>query len=286
MKPIRKRQKMYLVPLIGLLIGICILAYYPASDLYFSILHETQKTHIDREVSVMKSDAKKKYLKQAAAYNRYLVTHVPSEHLWSYEDQLSVMGRDQPFATLLIPKIDLTMQIYHGTDTEVLANGVGHLKGSSLPVGGKSTHAVLTAHSGMRGMRAFDDIRELENGDCFLIDVLGKKLAYEVYDQETVLPEEVFEKIRIQNGRDLCTLITCTPYGINDHRLLIHAKRCRYSPRAEKKRPPVREIAGNRRLVPLEGALILACLIAVPGFIGRRRRCGKKNRMQSEDEFN
>lgn len=221
----------------------------------------------------MQDDVRKEYLRQAEAYNRYLADHVLPENLWPYEKQLSIAGTDQPFATVLIPKIALTMPVYHGTDTEVLANGAGHLEGTSLPIGGKSTHAILTAHSGMRGMRAFDDIRELKSGDHFFIEVMGKKLAYKVYGKETVLPEKVKGKIEIQEGRDLCTLITCTPYGINDHRLLVHGKRCRYTEKSEKEKPSVTETAGNRRLLPMELSVAAAVLLIVPGMVRRRKRC-------------
>ena len=123
-----------------------------------------------------------------------------------------------------IPSIDVSMPIYHGTSEEVLMAGVGHLEGTSLPVGGTSTHCVLTAHSGMRNLSMFDDIHSLEPGDLVLLHTMNKTLAYKMVDSEVVLPEEM-ESLTIEPGADKVTLVTCTPYGINSHRLLVRGHR-------------------------------------------------------------
>ena len=120
------------------------------------------------------------------------------------------------------------MPIYHGTSDAVLMAGVGHLEGSSLPVGGTSTHTVLTAHSGMRNLRMFDDIHELEEGDIVLLHTMGDVLAYRATSSEVVWPDET-ESLAIQPDQDLLTLVTCTPYGVNDHRLLVNCVRTDYS---------------------------------------------------------
>ena len=127
-------------------------------------------------------------------------------------------------AYIEIPKINLKMLVYHGTSDEVLAVGAGHLEGTSLPVGGPTTHCVITAHSGMKTMKAFDELRLLEVGDCFTVTTLGTSYEYEVESIETVLPYET-ESLGIVEGEDRVTLVTCTPYGINDHRLLVHGVR-------------------------------------------------------------
>lgn len=274
MKSQHKIQKKIksMLPLLGILAGILILAFYPASDLYYSLRHAAQKVHMERAVSQMQAEERTECLKQARLYNRYLVTHEAPSEMWRYERQLSGSDLSGPFATLVIPKISLTIPVYHGTSTEVLASGAGHLKGTSLPIGGKSTHAVLTAHSGMKGMRAFDDIRELKKGDRFYIDVLGRKVAYRVYQFETLWPEEVMNRIRIQKGKDLCTLITCTPYGINDHRLLVHARRCRFTGKSESIKPSMREIVTNRRVWPLEAALAVLLFLLITGAVKKKRR--------------
>ncbi len=125
---------------------------------------------------------------------------------------------------LEIPKISVCLPIGHGTDDEVLAGEVGHLPGSSLPVGGEGTHAVLTGHRGLPSARLFTDLDQLEEKDCFRITVLGEVLDYEVREIQTVLPEET-ENLRIRPGEDLVTLVTCTPYGVNTHRLLVTGER-------------------------------------------------------------
>lgn len=131
-----------------------------------------------------------------------------------------------------IPKIGIYLPIYHGTEEESLQRGIGHLLGTSLPVGGESTHAVLTGHSGLSGQKMFSDIGQLEAGDLFFLHILGETLAYEVEEIATVLPEET-DRLVIEPGNDLCTLVTCTPYGINTHRLLARGHRAAYTPEAE-----------------------------------------------------
>ena len=126
-----------------------------------------------------------------------------------------------------IPKIDLYQPIYHGTGTEILDDGIGHLIGSSLPIGGDGTHAVLTGHSGVAGKRLFSDIDQLTQGDVFYIHVLDDVLAYEVTETHTVLPYDT-TFLTIEDGKDRCTLITCVPFGINTHRLLVQGDRIPY----------------------------------------------------------
>ena len=126
-----------------------------------------------------------------------------------------------------IPKIQVNLPIYHGTDAEVLDRGVGHLLGSSLPVGGKNTHTILSGHSGMASQKMFTDLEQLSPGDIFYLNVLKETLAYQVTEINTVLPYET-DLLGIVPGEDLCTLVTCTPYGINTHRLLVRGSRIPY----------------------------------------------------------
>ena len=126
-----------------------------------------------------------------------------------------------------IPKISVNLPIYHGTNNDSLERGVGHLLGSSLPVGGESTHSVLTAHSGMASQKMFSDLDRLKIGDIFFLDVLGEKLAYQVDQIKTVLPYDT-AFLQTEIGSDLCTLVTCTPFGVNTHRLLVRGTRIEY----------------------------------------------------------
>lgn len=137
------------------------------------------------------------------------------------------MTDDGVMGFIKIPCIDVSLPIYHGTSGAVLEKGVGHLEGTSLPVGGDSTHCVLTGHSGMSRAKLFSDLGNMEKGDMFFLSVMGQKLAYVVDQISVVLPSEV-SSLSITDGADCCTLITCTPYGVNTHRLLVRGIRTEY----------------------------------------------------------
>lgn len=143
-----------------------------------------------------------------------------------YENQLNLAG-DGIMGYVEIPLIKVNLPIYHGTDSETLDVGIGHLLGTSLPVGGTSTHSVLTAHSGMANQKLFSDLDKLEHGDVFYLQVLGETLAYQVDAINTVLPYDT-TYLGITEGEDYCTLVTCTPFGINTHRLLVRGTRIPY----------------------------------------------------------
>lgn len=143
-----------------------------------------------------------------------------------YAEQLTVGG---VMCYVDIPKINVYLPVQHGTDADTLENSVGHVVGTSLPVGGSSTHAVLSAHSGMASSKLFSDIDQLAVGDMFYIHVLGEVLAYKVDAIHTVLPTDT-SLLQIADGKDLVTLVTCTPFGINTHRLLVRGHRIPYTP--------------------------------------------------------
>ena len=143
-----------------------------------------------------------------------------------YDDQLDIAGNGI-MGYVEVPKIQVNLPIYHGTDAEVLDRGVGHLLGSSLPVGGENTHTILSGHSGMASQKMFTDLEQLAQGDVFYLNVLGETLAYQVTEINTVLPYET-DLLGIVPGEDLCTLVTCTPYGVNTHRLLVRGSRIPY----------------------------------------------------------
>ena len=144
----------------------------------------------------------------------------------NYDNQLDIAGNGI-MGYVEIPKIQVNLPIYHGTDAEVLDRGVGHLLGSSLPVGGKNTHTILSGHSGMASQKMFTDLEQLSPGDIFYLNVLNETLAYQVTEINTVLPYET-DLLGIVPGEDLCTLVTCTPYGVNTHRLLVRGYRIPY----------------------------------------------------------
>ncbi|MDR1778264.1 MAG: class C sortase [Clostridiales Family XIII bacterium] len=175
---------------------------------------------------------------QAEAYNARLSgepVHDPFTNEVGYampEDYFSVLALDDVMGTLSIPKINLNLPIRHGTSALVLKNGAGHLEGSSMPVGGAGCHTVLTGHTGFVNARLFTDLTKLENGDEFSLHVLGRTLTYRVTEIHVVLPSETGYLSRVP-GKDLCTLVTCTPYGVNSHRLLVRGERVEETASAE-----------------------------------------------------
>ncbi len=143
-----------------------------------------------------------------------------------YEAQLNVAG-DGIMGYVEVPIIGVNLPIYHGTGNDTLDRGVGHLLGSSLPIGGESTHTILTGHSGMASQKMFTDLEQMQVGDVFYLHILNETLAYQVDSINTVLPHDV-SLLGVTSGEDYCTLITCTPYGVNTHRLLVRGSRIPY----------------------------------------------------------
>ena len=192
--------------------------------------------------------------------------------------QQLTFDRDPMMSWIEIPSINVSMPIYHGTSESALMAGVGHLEGTSLPVGGKSTHCVLTAHSGMRNLSMFDDIRDLEPGDLVLLHTMGRILAYKMVDSEVVWPDEVGSLV-IEQGADKVTLVTCTPYGVNDHRLLVHCVRTKYVPKqAEAERGIAHRHWGRREIAAalVAGTLALVGLDVVVHRVRKRRKAARK----------
>ena len=189
----------------------------------------------------------------------------------AYADQLTVGG---VMAYIDIPKINVYLPVQHGTGAETLEKSVGHVVGTSLPVGGNSTHAVLSAHSGMASAKLFSDIDQLEKGDVFYIHVLGDTLAYEVDAINTVLPTDT-SLLQIEEGKDYVTLVTCTPFGINTHRLLVRGHRIPYTPEQEATADAEKPAASSWTQHYLTGLGIGLGTVAVVGggyFLVRRLR--------------
>ena len=154
----------------------------------------------------------------------------------SYQEQLNLSGTGM-MGTISIPKINVNLPIYHGVEEEVLVNGVGHLPESSLPVGGENTHCLLTGHRGLPNAKLFTRLDEMEIGDLFFVTVCGEKLAYQVSEIEIIHPEDV-EGLGIQMERDLVSMITCTPYGLNTKRLVVTGERIPYTEKQEQEIVP------------------------------------------------
>ena len=188
-----------------------------------------------------------------------------------YAEQLTVGG---VMAYVDIPKINVYLPVQHGTDADTLERAVGHVVGTSLPVGGSSTHAVLSAHSGMASSRLFSDIDQLTEGDMFYIHVLGDTLAYKVDAIHTVLPTDT-SLLQIEDSKDYVTLVTCTPFGVNTHRLLVRGQRVPYLPEQEAAAAEEKPAASSWMRHYLTGLGIGLGAVAVVGgayFLVRRVR--------------
>ena len=189
----------------------------------------------------------------------------------AYAQQLTVGG---VMAYVDIPKISVYLPVQHGTDADTLERAVGHVVGTSLPVGGSSTHAVLSAHSGMASSKLFSDIDQLAEGDTFYIHVLGDTLAYKVDTIHTVLPTDT-SLLQIEDGKDLVTLVTCTPFGVNTHRLLVRGHRVPYVSEQEVPAAAEKPAASSWTRHYLTGLGIGLGAVAVIGgayFLVRRKR--------------
>lgn len=222
--------------IVAMVVGVSLIAYPFVSNWLSSIERGKVQQSYEQAVEDSPKEDLSGELQAAQHYNEDLLrgTNIAADpfdpnKLNSYADQrywsLLNIGDDGVMGTLTIPKLEVSLPIYHGTDDDVLQRGVGHMATTSLPVGGPSTHAVLAGHTGLPSMVVFDRLDTLSEGDYFVIHVLGEDHAYRVYSIETVLPDQT-DSLAIQLDRDLVTLVTCTPYGINDHRLLVHAERC------------------------------------------------------------
>ena len=209
-----------------LLLGFGILAYPLISD-------GINRLHGSYAIDQMQLELENKDLAQqrllAEEYNSLLhqsqITDVFSqENAVPEEYELALNLSDGMMGYIRIPKIDVNLPIYHGTGEEVLAKGIGHLPQSALPIGGKGNHSVLTGHTGLPSAKLFTDLTQMEIGDSFSIHVLGEELTYCVDQIKVVLPSEG-QDLTAAAGEDYCTLVTCTPYGINSHRLLVRGTR-------------------------------------------------------------
>lgn len=242
----------------------------------------SEKYHSDVETSYIAAiedtdDAELTAQREAAVqYNAMLANATISEGGASapplpYTEQLTVGG---VMAYVDIPKINVYLPAQHGTGAETLEKSVGHVVGTSLPVGGSSTHAVLSAHSGMASAKLFSDIDQLELGDKFFVHVLGDTLAYEVDSINTVVPTDM-SLLQIEEGKDLVTLVTCTPFGINTHRLLVRGHRVPYTPAQEAEDAAEKPAASSWTQHYLTGLGIGLGAVAVVGgayFLVRRMR--------------
>ncbi len=264
---------------------------YPMISTWYNERHQAE-VHIHYQEKVEQVDNTKliEAKELAVAYNQTILPGAQDEDSFSKEALLSAsenygsllnLAGDGIMGYVEIPTVGVTLPIYHGTNNSTLERGVGHLLGSSLPVGGESTHSVLTAHSGMASQKMFSDLDRLKIGDIFFLDVLGEKLAYQVDQIKTVLPYDT-TLLQTEIGNDLCTLVTCTPFGVNTHRLLVRGTRIEYEEAeviVEEKLETEEPVKSTWEQQYLQGILIGIGAVVILGlgilvfwFVRRRRR--------------
>ena len=254
-----KKKSTTILLVIIFLAGLSLLLY-PAVSNWWNSLHQTYAVaSYVQQVADYSEEKNKKFLEAAEEYNEKLFQNGSMPHDLSEEERkeynslLNITG-DGMMGYVTIPKIQVDLPIYHGTDEAVLEVGVGHIPGTSLPVGGQNTHTVISGHRGLPSARLFTDIDQLQEGDTFSLNILDQTLTYEVDQIRTVLPDEL-QDLSIEEGQDYCTLVTCTPYGVNTHRLLVRGHRI------PNEADDVRIVADAVKISPLVVAPVIAAVI-------------------------
>lgn len=249
-------------------IGLALICYPIVSNYFKSIDTSKLISTYDNKVTILTENQKEKMLEEAKEWNNNLYLQqrgIAVENNTSYEDVLDI--GNGVIGTIEIPQIDVNIPVYHGTSDSVLNTGAGHVEDSSLPLGGNNTHTVITGHSGLPSSKLFTRLDELKEKEIFYIRVLDKTLAYKIDKIEVVLPEQA--NYAIEDGKDLATLVTCTPYGINTHRLLVTGHRIPYSQNDKKK---------TQEKVPSSHELIIYSIpivFIILGFIIFRKKGAK-----------
>lgn len=279
-------------------IALLLITYPYISNFVFEYRVESLVLATESKADALSNETVEQMLRDAAAYNQSLLSgHVQLTDPFdaavqgivndAYNDLLNI--GDGIMGTIQIPSINVSLPIYHGTSNEVLEKGVGHLCGTSLPIGGTGTHAVLTGHTGLSNARLFSDLSLLEEGDVFYINILGETLAYQVDQIKVVLPTQM-EDLSIQPDADYCTLVTCTPYGINSHRLLVRGVRIENPDMAQADSQSSISHGTSQWMTEYRTALIISLLIFTAGVIAlvlvrlfkRRRRDAKAKKINDK----
>lgn len=282
MKELMKKHLSTILLVLLMLTGICLMLYPSASD-YWNSLHQSRAiAGYVEDVAELDTAQHEEMWKAAENYNEALAEQgihwsLTEEEKQFYDSLLDVTGTGI-MGYIDIPKIRVSLPIYHGTDEAVLQITIGHLEGSSLPVGGVSSHCVISGHRGLPSAKLFTDLDEMETGDRFLLHVLDETLTYEV-DQIRIVEPDDMENLAIEKGKDYCTLVTCTPYGVNSHRLLVRGHR------VEGEMEDIRVSADARVLEPLTVApvvavpvLILLFIWVLVGTAGKKKRKGDEGK--------
>ena len=274
-------RKSTIVLLLVLLIGLSLLLYPTVSD-YWNSFHQTQAIASYAEAVAELDDVSyEQYWEEAQAYNETLRSnshrYQPTENeTKQYENLLNISGNGI-MGYIEIPAIGVSLPIYHGVEDTVLQIAIGHIEGSSLPVGGPGTHCVVSGHRGLPSAKLFTDLDKLAAGDTFLLRVLDEVLTYEVDQIHIVEPHEV-ELLEIEEGQDLCILVTCTPYGINSHRLLVRGHRVENQESASSIRITADAMQIEPVLVAPAVAAPMLLLLFIWLLVSSPKKSGKKNK--------
>ena len=223
------KENLFTIILVAVLVvGLCLLIYPSFAD-YWNNFHQSRAVMSYAEtVANMDEEEYEQILNDARAYNAKLAQNginwtMTDEERKTYRDMLDISGTGV-MGYIRIRKIDILLPVYHGTDESILQTSIGHLEQTSLPVGGENTHSMLSGHRGLPSAKLFSDLDKLREGDTFSLTILNETLTYEVDHIWIVEPDDLAH-LQIEEGKDLCTLITCTPYGVNTHRLLVRGHR-------------------------------------------------------------
>lgn len=273
-------MKQKVIPILIVIAGFLLLAYPFLSNYLFEKSAGSTVESYQEKTDMMDQKIKEKVLDEARGYNENLLrssiqltdpfkTKKINGETVFYNNILN-LDRSEIMGYVKIPCISVDLPIYHGTSAEVLERGIGHLAASSFPIGGESTHAVLTGHTGLSSAKLFTDLTEMKKGDLFFIHVLDKKLAYRV-DRITVVKPDDTRNLQIIDGEDHVTLLTCTPYGVNDHRLLVRGKRTRYHEKEEQ----TKERPHHSQWMEVYKQAILIGLLIVFSLVGSRKMYGR-----------
>lgn len=264
-----------------LLAGVSLLLYPSLSD-YWNSMHQTRAIASYAEtVSQLDTAQYDEMWKAAQDYNRSLAQRetafaLTDEQKAAYESLLDISGLGV-MGYIEIPEIDCSLPIYHGTEESVLQVAVGHLEWSSLPVGGEGTHCVLSGHRGLPSAKLFTNLDKLAVGDTFLLRVLDEVLTYEV-DQILIVEPEQVDALGIVPGEDYCTLVTCTPYGINTHRLLVRGHRVENTPEAARMHVTADATQFDPLLVAPVLAIPVLLLLLMILLVPKRRRKSREDK--------
>lgn len=282
----KKKDLTTILLVVVLIAGLSLLLYPPVSNYWNSLRQTTAITHYDESISKLDTEQYETLWNAAQAYNQALLErdnpYMLTETLKAEYEQVLDLSGIGVMGYIEIPEIDVSLPIYHGTEESVLQVAVGHIEWSSLPVGGAGSHCVLSGHRGLPSAKLFTNLDKLQVGDMFMLRVLNEVLTYEV-DQILIVEPHESGDLQMIDGEDFCTLVTCTPYGINTHRLLVRGHRVENKEEAKL----VRVTADALQIEPLLAApfaaipflLVLLIILMIP----QKKRKGENNETFKND---